>query len=159
MKKKDYLRLKGLFSIALALFCIGLGFAVKATSIIGLCAVAGIGVYSVFEAYRCFERIPKTREEEQYYAPPTDATAKQKVKYYKRVILLGAIAFPALTAITVMNLSSIESGEAENLIAPVSILYRHAGYWPAVLFVPALWIVCTLVLWHKIKKLGMQEEK
>src|SRR6185437_3523389 len=108
----------------------------------------------VYLAYRCFKQIKTTKDEEMAYAPPANATTKQQITFYKRYMLIGLIAYPILTIIIVPDLNDLEahSVDSVHLWAPVAFLYNHFGYWPAVLFVPVIGLVITLLFIRKIKQ-------
>jgi hypothetical protein len=76
-------------------------------------------------------------------------------RYWKQILLFGS-AFVALTVITVMDLNALESGAVQSvrLWAPIVSFYERFGYWPAVLLVPVLGVVCGGALCLKMMKDG-----
>ncbi|HTA61571.1 MAG TPA: hypothetical protein VK835_03915 [Bacteroidia bacterium] len=111
-------------------------------------------------AYRCFKQIKTTKNEEMAYAPPANATTKQQITFYKRYMLIGLAAYTILTIIIVPDLNDLESHSVDSvhLWAPVSFLYKQFGYWPAVLFVPVLGLIITLLFLRKIKQVKALNE-
>ena len=154
MKFKHYLLLKVCLDAALILFFLILLLVIR-TTLFGWCIGIGLICFLTLRGFLTFKKIALTKEEEQVWQPPTDASAVKQIQFYKRVIILASIAFPALTLITILNLNSIESGEEASvqLIAPVAFLYHQCGYWIASLSVPVSGIVCVLLLMRKIRLL------
>ena len=102
----------------------------------------------------CFQALKVAREEDMAYAPPTDATEEEKKAYFKRTLLLSAIAFPILSIMICMDLNSLEAGEVESVRVwlPIAFLYNNAGYWVAILTVPAFGIFVLGSLYRKMSK-------
>jgi hypothetical protein len=154
LKLKHYLLLKAFLDAVLVLFISGLFVFVK-TDLFGRCFGIGLICFCTIRGFLTFKQIAKTREEERVWQPPTDAPAIKKVQYYKKMIWLGCVAFPALTILTVMNLNDLESGQEASvqLVAPVALLYQFGGYWIAALSVPVTGMLCILLLMRKIRLL------
>jgi hypothetical protein len=78
-----------------------------------------------------------------------------QLQHYRRILWMSAFAFPILSGFIVYELNRLESGEVErvNIFAPAALLYNHLGYWPAVLVVPVLGVVCIPVLILKMRRL------
>lgn len=107
-----------------------------------------------YKSYSCFQALKVAREEDIAYGPPTDATDEEKKAYFKRTLILSAIAFPILSIIICHDLNSLEAGEVESVRvwAPVAFLYNNAGYWVAILAVPALGIFTLDSLFKKMSQ-------
>jgi hypothetical protein len=76
-------------------------------------------------------------------------------QFWKQILFFGG-AFAVLTVMTVLDLNALESGEVESvrLWAPIVSFYERFGYWPAVLLVPLLGIVCGGALCWSLMKFG-----
>jgi hypothetical protein len=85
---------------------------------------------------------------------PTLATAPRDVRErsLRWKIGLGAVVFPVAAFGAAKNLLLIERGNsvAADLITPVAWVYALFGFWPALLFVPA---VGALTLWSLVRSL------
>jgi hypothetical protein len=81
--------------------------------------------------------------------------APVQVSYYRRILVLSLIAFPALSVWTIYSLNQLQSGAEKSVEvwAPVSFVYETFGYWPAVLALPVLGMACCAVFLHKLRKL------
>ncbi len=76
-------------------------------------------------------------------------------KFWIQILVFGG-AFVALTVMTLLDLNALEAREVESvrLWAPIVSFYERFGYWPAVLFVPALGLVCGGFIGWKLMKDG-----
>lgn len=95
------------------------------------------------------------RDEDRAYAPPTDSTIKQQIKFYKRYMIIGLVGSILLTIITAIDLNSLENNSAENVLvlAPIAFLYENYGYWTAILAIPLFSIVITALFVRKISSI------
>lgn len=115
---------------------------------IGLAAFFGlIAAWRFFVAFRSSPTEPQFQGVQN--APP-----ELQVAYYRRMIWVTALAFPALTALTAWQLSKLESGTTKNvrIWAPLAFLYDHVGFAPTVAAIPALGLVCVWVFVHKLRQ-------
>lgn len=154
MKQKHYHLLRGwLFAACAFFFIIFLLFVDIGENGLGLPFGIFIIVIFAFLSYRHFNSIKDTRQEDIVYAPPTDASNDEKVKYYKRVLYIGVPAFIVVSLINLFNLNKLVSGEVDNIMiwAPVAFLYDKFGYFTAVLSVPLLGILVVILGIRKIK--------
>jgi hypothetical protein len=68
-----------------------------------------------------------------------------------RLMLIITLALMPAEAFTLYDLMRLESREVESVRvwAPIALLYELLGFWPAVLFVPALWgIIIGLLMFR-----------
>jgi hypothetical protein len=153
MNKKHHLRLRaGLYAL-LALFFLSMPlWAEIGEGGLGYPFVFALAALFGYLSFRQYKQIKSTKEEDRAYAPATNATAAQQIKFYKTYMALGLVAFPLLTLIVVSDLNDLESRSVESVSiwAPVAFLYGHFGYWPAVLSVPLLGIVVLFLFLRKI---------
>ncbi|MHB1157597.1 MAG: hypothetical protein ACYC26_12275 [Phycisphaerales bacterium] len=78
----------------------------------------------------------------------------ERIAYYKKILWSGTIGFLALTAFVVNDLNQLESGAVKEvrIWEPLALLYEHCGYWPTVLFLPTVCLICTVVIWRKLRR-------
>jgi len=105
----------------------------------GLCAL--LGFLNLWWARR-------TPAEAMVTVIPDRAPVSEQVRYYRRMLWLSLIAFPALSALSAYELHELESGAADSvrLWAPLAFLYERLGYWPTVLAPMALGLACAALL-------------
>lgn len=153
MKLRHYFLLRGCLSAAMALFFAALPFFAK-TDTFGFYFGIGFSILCAVVAYVCFRRARRVRDEERAFAPPVDATVAQKQSFYRRFLIVSLVVFPILTITTALDLNSLESGKQKrvSLWGPVALLYRSAGYWPAVLAIPGLGIAACASFYSKSRK-------
>jgi hypothetical protein len=86
---------------------------------------------------------------------PEHAPPPQRLQYYRRMLWLSALAFPAATAVVAYELYHLESGTVASVTIwePFATVYRHFGFWPAVLSVPLLGLLCAMVLLDRLRRL------
>ena len=91
--------------------------------------------------------------------PPAEAPAEDETKGWRNMIYLCLLAFPALMAITIMDLNDLESGLVMNvrLWSPIAFLYGHFGYWAAVLSIPLLGMVVVFLLYRQMQAPSVDE--
>jgi hypothetical protein len=154
VNKKQFLVFQAWLSIAAICFFIAFLLLQKVEPYGYAMGILLIG-YFVYKAFKDFKRSATISEEETVSGLPVNATDSQQIRYYKRAILIGAIAFPAFTIINIYSIHSLESGTEQTieLWGPISFIYTNAGYWPAVLSVPLVGTLCILVLLKKISVL------
>lgn len=117
-----------------------------AYALAGLC-VAG-GIVSIWRAYQApagaFAVLPE-------HGPPS-----AQVQHYRRALGLSAVAFPVATAVVACDLHRLEWGAVTSVSIwePFATVYRHFGFWPAVLAVPLLGLVCSTVLLIRLRGLS-----
>jgi hypothetical protein len=156
MKQKHYLLLKAWLYVVSAVFFISLPLWAKIDNNgPGLpFLVIMIALFS-YLAFTHFKKINNTRDQEMAYAPPTDATIEQQIKFYKTYLMIGIVGFIILALITIPDLNNLEFNHSESisLRAPVAFLYNHFGYWTAISFFPIATIIITVLFLRKIYSL------
>ena len=82
-----------------------------------------------------------------------DLPPDQRVRALRRSMWLVAIAFTPATALIAYELAQVEYGWARTVSvwAPVAFVYNALGFWPAVLFVPAVGLLIVLALAWKLR--------
>lgn len=152
MNLRSYLFSRGLALAAVAPLLIAAPLFQKMDGVL-LYLVPGFGVFCGWRAWRCFKGASRAREQDRPFGPPTDAPANVQRTHYKRMMILAAIVFPILGVTAATQLKSLEDGSQKKvqLIAPAGMVYRAAGYWPAVLVHPLLGVLACAILWKKFK--------
>jgi hypothetical protein len=76
-------------------------------------------------------------------------------QFWKQILVFGA-AFAAGTVLAARDLDALESGAVESVRvwAPVASFYERFGYWPAVLLLPTVGLLCGGVICWKLMKHG-----
>ena len=89
------------------------------------------------------------------FSDPNRLPVPQRVRYFRRQLVLGSIFFPVISAWIAYDLSRVEAGATATawLRSPVGFLYARFGYWPAVLAVPTLGAVICWIWVFKLKQL------
>jgi len=154
LKAKSYYTLRAYLYAATAIFILSVPLWAEITDNgFGLPFCLLMAAVFGYLSYSFFKKARGARDEDMSHAPPTDATAPQKIKFYTRFLYLSSVAFPLLTLIDILELNSLEPGvnKSVELWAPVAFLYNHYGYWPAVLSVPVLGLVVILGFVRKIR--------
>ena len=91
-------------------------------------------------------RTPSGEMTEVPYLPNIDLPA-DPVRRYGTAILFVIPFFSALSAWIVYQLHQLESGAAERVMLGVpglDLVYHEFGYWPTVLAVPSLGVLCVI---------------
>jgi hypothetical protein len=112
----------------------------------GLCAL--IGLFNLWRARRS--------DPDAAVTPiPDRAPIPIQISYFRRMLLVSVIAFPILTVWVAYDLRQLETGAVERVTiwAPLVPIYEHFGYWPTVISLPVLGIVCCAVFIYKLRKL------
>lgn len=102
-----------------------------------------------------FKKIKESREEDQVYRPNTDDSIEEQIAFYKKYTVLSAVGLSLLSIITILDLNDLTSGREQEirLLEPAAFVYEKFGYWPAVLTIPVIGIVITLLGVRKIHTL------
>src|SRR5262245_52875370 len=82
-----------------------------------------------------------------------DLPLDQRVRTLRRMMLILPIAFTPLAAFVAYELAQVEYGGVASVRvwAPVAFLYNNFGFWPAVLFVPAVGLLLIMSLAWKLR--------
>ena len=115
--------------------------------------VAAICGYGFLQLWLALQTPPEAMVHRESLDPGSLPAAERR-RYFRRHLIGAAIAFPVLSAWTAYDLAQVESGAAtESLWSPVAVVYDYAGFWPAVLSVPAvgtLVVVALAVRWRQV---------
>jgi len=86
---------------------------------------------------------------------PDYAPRDEQILYFRRAWWSTVLGFPVLTAWIAYNLCLLEKGAADSVfvVAPIGLIYERLGFWPAVLTLPAVGILCFVVLSRKLSLL------
>jgi hypothetical protein len=86
---------------------------------------------------------------------PERAPVPAQIRYFRQGFWLSAISFPVMTIWVAYDLHQLESGAVKDvrIWAPLVPIYEHLGYWPTVLSLLSLGLVCCVFLAFKIRKL------
>lgn len=118
---------------------------------------AGVGVFPFFIIYLMYKRFSKIAPKSSTPVLSNNPmTFGQVIGTYWPQILLAGSAFLGITLWTIHDLNQLESGVLKNvrLWAPIVSFYEQFGYWPAVLFTPALGLLCGWALCSRLMKTG-----
>jgi membrane protein implicated in regulation of membrane protease activity len=148
-------RFTGFLNLALALFFVGAAVVVREPEFrwIFLAIAALVGVL----AWRRFRHVRTAPPEARAFFDPNTLAPRDRIAHMRRSFLLLTAALGALTAMTVRDISTLESSASNrvSLWAPVGFMYDVFGYWPAVLFAPGLWVVVSCAFgrrWLKARR-------
>jgi hypothetical protein len=91
---------------------------------------------------------------------PQSLTFSEIVSRNLKDILVCAGIFAALSVWVIFQINALESGSEESVTVwkPVATIYDLLGYWPAILFVPALAVFCAIGAYGVQKKGGPRPE-
>jgi hypothetical protein len=108
----------------------------------------GLVAWGAFSFWRHSRRNPTAP-----VATIDDLPPDQRVRALRRQMWLVAIAFTPATALMAYELAQVEYGWARSVSvwAPVAFVYNALGFWPAVLFVPAVGLLIVLALAWKLR--------
>jgi hypothetical protein len=72
--------------------------------------------------------------------------------YYRCILWVVLIAFPILAGKVAYDLRMLESWRTDSasIPIPIAMVYDDYGFWPAVCIVPAIGIVCSLLVLYRI---------
>ena len=86
---------------------------------------------------------------------PQQASVPEQLRCYRRLLWMSSLAFPVLIAWTAYDLQRLETGAVASvrLWAPVVWLYRHGGFWPTLVSLAVLGLVCVATFAFKIRRL------
>lgn len=82
-----------------------------------------------------------------------DLLLEKRAGALRRIMLLFAAAIIVGTGFTVYELVQLEYGWAERATVwrPIADLYRFLGFWPAVLFIPAIGLLGLIEMARKLR--------
>lgn len=108
--------------------------------------------YRVYKKYHALQRIEQDLPEELVLDALT--LSKEKFKYYRNLLILSIFAFGLLSFLTYTELFKLEAGTTESATTwlPISLIYKIAGFWPAVLIMPLLGAWVMRVFFLKMKE-------
>ena len=84
-----------------------------------------------------------------------DLPVDQRIRALRRFMLLVPAAFTPAAALVGYELAQLEYGWAERVSvwAPVAFVYNTFGFWPAVLFIPAVGLLLVIYLAAKLRSI------
>jgi hypothetical protein len=85
-------------------------------------------------------------------AVSSQVAAKRQAQFYRCLLWIVLIAFPVIGSSIAVDLYQLDFGTSHQVVIPGPIVqvYENFGYWPAMLVVPALGMVCCGVLLVRI---------
>ncbi|HXP52824.1 MAG TPA: hypothetical protein VN922_22950, partial [Bacteroidia bacterium] len=113
MNKKQHLIFKGWTSIAAICFFIAVLIFEKVEMYGYALGILFIG-YFAYKAYKDFKQSATVTDNEPLIGLAPDASDVQKIKFHKKILTLGFVAFPILTAIIIYDLNGLESGSGQS---------------------------------------------
>jgi hypothetical protein len=116
-------------------------------AVLGALGVAGLG-YGAFALRRQLKQDPTMPIQTVDDLPPAEGARQTR-----RGIWVIAIIAVLGTAFMAYQLVQVEFGTERNVTvwAPVAMMYQFFGFWPAVLFVPALGLFIIAVMARKLR--------
>jgi hypothetical protein len=116
-------------------------------AILGLIGVLGLG-YGAFALRRHSQQDPTAPIQTVDDLPPAEGARQTR----NGIWVIGIITVLG-TAFMVYQLAQVEFGTARSVTvwAPVAMMYEFFGFWPAVLFVPALGLLLIAVMARKLR--------
>lgn len=156
MNKKQYYLLQAVFKAGVSIFCISLPlWAVNDHNKYGIIIAIALSVLFAYLSFKDYKKSKLSNDEDLPYLPPANSSVTEQVNFYKKYMYMGSVAFPLLTLIVIFDLNDLESGQVESVstFAPVIFVYKQFGYWPAILTVPLLGLICFLLYLKKIKEI------
>ena len=114
--------------------------------------VAAICGYGFLQLWLALQTPPEAMVHRESLDPGSLPAAERR-RYFRRHLIIAAIGFPVLSAWAADDLVHVQSGAAGSLWWPVAMVYDYAGFWPAVLSVPAvgtLVVVALAVRWRQV---------
>lgn len=120
-----------------------------------------LALFFGFLCYKYSKKINEQGDTMDDYKPADDASEVDKIAFYKRMLYLSLLAFPALTYLVVDDINSFESHTQDYLSLwwPVAFAYKQFGYWAGVLFAPVLGLICIVGFFIKIRKIKWEYNK
>lgn len=155
VKLKHSLELKAWLNLGLVLFFIALALSGKVKDTFGWVFLALMTAFVSFISYRNFKAAKSVRDEERSYAPPTDATPAERIAFYRRHMILALCLAPVLPLVFLGDINALaeHSGEAHGKLGIFLWLYRHLGFWPMLLALPAIMLAAALGYHIKIRRI------
>jgi hypothetical protein len=117
-------------------------------------------LYLTFRAYSGFKAAKMVGSKDSYeFGPPKGTPPKEHVAYLTKLYIVAMVLLAILEIWTVSDLNEIwfEGREHVRIWAPVAFVSRVAGYWPAVLVVPAVMALLTFLYFRKVRQLRSKE--
>lgn len=111
-----------------------------------------MGTISFFAFKRARTTAPGTKVR---YAPPPDAPVTEQLAFYRRYLIISLCGAPSAAAFSAWRLHPLteSNGATVHIWAPLAWVFAHFGYWAAVLVIPGIFVLCTIVLQRKIVRL------
>jgi len=98
-------------------------------------------------SFKNFKQIKESREEDQVYRPNTEDSIEEQIAFYKKYTVGSAVGLSLLSIITILDLNDLVSGREQeiSLLEPAAFIYEQFGYWPALLTIPFIGVIITLL--------------
>jgi hypothetical protein len=122
---------------------IGIGFTTIVAALLGV------------RAFLNWRRMQRAGADEKIVRNVDGLPVAERAPALRRIVWLGGSAAAALSAWTAWTLWELETGRVERATVwgPAALVYRYAGFWPAVLTWPALGVLIVASGWAKMRKL------
>lgn len=118
----------------------------EGAAVLGVLGVAGLG-YGAFAVRRHLRRDPTTPIQTVDDLPPAEGARQTRF-----AILILAIIFVVGSGFMAYQLVQVEFARQRATVwVPVAMIYDFFGFWPAVLFVPALGMLILFSLARKLR--------
>jgi len=97
--------------------------------------VSSIAVFGVQQLWQARRTVRDAVAKLPPALDPNSLPIDDRLRLFRRQLLIGAIVSPLLSVITAVELQRLEScdGGRVTIWAPLAFLYEYFGYWPAVL--------------------------
>jgi hypothetical protein len=152
VRRLHFVRAVGMFVLAFAMLAFPLLIKVDSLGLMFMLIFAGLcvlgGVLNIWWGRRTSPT--------EIRPPINKAPVSIQMQYYRRMLWFFAVTFPIMTAWIAYDLQALQSGIVESVSVwePFATIYRHFGYWPAVVSSLLLGVVCCLVCLSKLRNLS-----
>ena len=115
---------------------------------IAICAIAGL-------VNLWLAKVASTSDTISFF-PKYDSASEEASKLRKGLWVV-LLAFPLISAWIADTLHRVETGaeQSARVWAPVAFVYNAFGYWPAVMTVPVIGVLCAISGVLRLRKLGV----
>jgi hypothetical protein len=155
MKRKHATELHAWLQLGLVLLFVALAISGEVKDTFGWVFLFLFISFFSWNSYRNFRAIDTIRDEEREHAPPTDATSDEKIAFYRRHMIIALCLVPVLPFIFLGDINALAAhpGQAHGELQIFLWLYKHLGYWPLLLALPALMLAAAFGYHIKIRRI------
>jgi len=146
---------------ATALFIIGFNLVVSPIDTFGRIFSLVVAAILSLRAFQNYKAMITVGAQAPAFPKPSFASTAHHIRFLNNNFLVLTIALAVITAFTIYDLNSLESGASSSVLIwlPLSLLYQTCGYWVTILIIPALWLVLGMLYLQKLRKLKIEEKE